>query len=96
MEDRLAEHIIDQHGGEIEVWLTEDGKYVALYELDAEVGGFWLGQPCGGDPLQVTAQRVASGEAKRLTVFVDDDFDVIDRADRYKTLHVWPGDGKVH
>ncbi len=94
---RLAGYVVDQLGGEIEVWLVEDGTHVVLKELDAQIGDFPLGSPCKADPLQVTAERVAKGEAKRLTVIIDDDDDtVIEDVDRYKTLRSWPGDGRVH
>jgi hypothetical protein len=103
MPDKLAGLIVDQFGGEIEVWIVENGTHVVLSENDAQLGDFPLGSPCQSDPLQVTAQRVAKGEAKRLTVFeervaVDDPDDpvLIDTSDTFKTLRRWTGDGKVH
>ncbi len=94
--------VIDQFGGEVEVWLDDDG-HVALYENDAQVGSFWLGQPCQADPLQVAAERVAAGEATRIAVFDDIDADdpvLIEddtrASDPFKTLRHWAGDGKVH
>lgn len=96
--------VVDRSGGEVEVWLDGDG-HVALYENDAQVSSFWLGQPCQGDPLQVAAQRVAAGEAKRIAVFdsIEDDDDPVlieddtgAPPDPFKTLRRWPGDGKVH
>ncbi len=95
-------YVVDQSGGEVEVWLDDDG-HVGLYENDAQVGSFWLGQPCKGDPLQVAAQRVAAGEAKRIAVFDDLDGDNptlpeddAGASNTFKTLRRWPGDGKVH
>lgn len=97
MPDTLAGIVVDQFGGEIEVWLVEEGTHVVLSENDAQLGDFPLGSPCQGDPLQVTAQRVAVGEAKRLAVIIDtDDDSVIDDSDCFKTLRRWPGDGTVH
>lgn len=96
--------VVDRSGGEVEVWLDKDG-HVALYENDTQVSSFWLGQPCQGDPLQVAAQRVAAGEAKRIAVFdsIEDDDDPVlieddtgAPPDPFKTLRRWPGDGKVH
>lgn len=113
MAPKFAGTVVDRDGAEIEVW-TELGPdnhvaHVFLTLNDSQVGDFAFGQPRAGDKVEKTAQRVAAGEAKRLTVFYapepelaahdDDDFAVIDEADsqqHFKTLRSWPGDGRRH
>lgn len=92
--------VVDQFGGEIDVWLNRETGHVVLRNNDTQVGDFWLGQPCQEDELQVLADRVARGEAKRLSVMTPSDADQVRRERRakrqLKQLQAWPGDGRVH
>jgi len=73
MPRKLAGHIIDEFGTEIEVWVEIDENsdipsHVFLSCNDAPVGDFPFNHPPKGDELSVAANRVAAGEAKRLAV----------------------------
>ncbi len=110
MAHKNAGTIVDTDGGEIEVWVEHgpDGQpaHVFLSANNSQLGDFVYGQPFPGDAFQSTAQRVAAGEAKRLTVFDTEaiatdapaDDAVIEPFDSptYKTLRSWPGDGRTH
>ncbi len=96
-EPKLAGHILDQDDTELEVWLDEDEAKVLLIASGMLHCCFAFGNPEPNDPLQMVAQRIAGGEAKRMYVFVDtNDGSVYEDTERFKTLRRWPGDGKVH
>lgn len=84
-------HVVDEHGFEIEVWVSTEydsdrPEHVFLMYGGSQTGDFSFDKPNQRDRVAIQANRVAAGEAKRLTIFPDDD-QVIDLDDSGATWH---------
>jgi hypothetical protein len=96
MTQKHVGHVIDTDGIELEVWLESDNgvpQHVYVLYGGSPQADFPFAKPRRHSALEVTAQRVAAGEAKTLAVFMDTD--VIDEADT-KALHNHHGNNQVH
>ena len=76
-------HVVDEYGFEIEVWVEKEPdsgtpSHVFLMHENSQVGDFPFSQPHANDLVQIEADRVAAGVARKITVYPDAVIDIDD------------------